>query len=107
MHEVETRAVAAALERAWESYYSLGETADLPNHFAMLLFTLREHEAALRFLERSARLHGEKIAGLINMAKCQLACGRRISARRLLRRVLAKNPGHEAATTLLAATDSM
>ncbi len=88
------------VDAAWANYFHLGEPNDLAFELGGLLAELGEHDAALRYFERSAALHGEQPLTLCRMFLCLLQAGRTEEALAVARRVLAIAPEHEAVGAL-------
>jgi glycosyltransferase involved in cell wall biosynthesis len=89
-------------------------TADVLFNTAAALMETGDPHAALPYLERLARMIGEPtdpegahaaIEALSTLAACQLGIGRVTEARATLRRVLALDPAHAHARSLLATLD--
>lgn len=99
---LEHTAVVQALEEVWAGYYPIGEDIELAALMAGLLYRMGEYETALVFLARSQQHRGADSTCAVNMASCHYVLGRRGAARGLLEGVLRRDPGCEAAHSLLA-----
>ena len=90
-----------AAGRVWDSYYHVGERADLGFALGLLYFNLGDYAQALERLRDSLRLHGEHAATLYNLAMCYQQLGQISEARSTARKSLALDPRCEPARALL------
>jgi hypothetical protein len=96
----ERAAIVDAVERVWDGYYPIGETLDLAEAMAALLYALDAYEPALALFTISAAIYGDHTGKLFNRAACLAGLGRGAEAAALLDRVLAHDPGNKAAAAL-------
>jgi putative S-adenosyl-L-methionine-dependent methyltransferase len=61
-------ALLDGLRLAWEQYYPIGETDDIPFGIGALLYTLEQYADALQFFELSLREFGEDPRTTLNLA---------------------------------------
>src|SRR6185312_11804064 len=54
--------------QAWDNYYPIGETDDVPFGVGVLLYSLEQYPQALEFFERSLRDFGEDPRTTLNLA---------------------------------------
>lgn len=90
-----------AVGRVWDSYYHVGERADLGFAMGLLYFNLGDYAMALARLRDSLRLHGEHAATLYNLAMCHQQLGQISEARSIAHKALALDPRCEPARALL------
>jgi tetratricopeptide (TPR) repeat protein len=60
--------VLEGIQRAWEQYYPIGESDDLPFALGVLSFALEHHADALEFFEVSLRQFGDDPRTTLNLA---------------------------------------
>ncbi len=85
------------LQLAWEQYYPIGETDDIPFGIGALLYTLEQYAEALEFFELSLKHFGEDPRATLNMALTLYRMQRLPEALVWLDRTLALDPTNELA----------
>ncbi len=84
--------LAGAVERAWSSYFHIGEAMDLAFELAVFLALLDRPAPALRLFGESLRLFGDDPRTFWNIALCQLQLGRHDEASESLSRAWRIDP---------------
>lgn len=85
------------MEQAWDNYFHIGETPDLPFGFGLLLYEMGYFREAMTYFERSLALHGEAPATLVSIGTCLLQLGDPEAALRRVEEALALDPAYESA----------
>jgi tetratricopeptide (TPR) repeat protein len=85
------------IQRAWEQYYPIGETDDVPFGLGALLYTLERYPEALGFFERSLEQFGEDPRTTLNIALTLYHMQRLSESLVWLDRTLALDPSNELA----------
>ncbi len=98
---VEREMLTLVLEKVWARYFPLGEALDLANHMAYLFYMLADYPRALLFYQRSQNQYGANINVLYSKAMCHSLLEQPLLAQDLLEQILALEPDHEDAKTLL------
>lgn len=101
LNEDERFALLQLVARVWDGYYPLGERNDLAFEIGSLLLKLDFFREAFSFLELSEQIYGKKDETVFAKAVCCLMLNEQATSVNLLQDLLDKNPGHEAAQTLL------
>ena len=94
------QAVVDGIELAWEQYYPIGESDDLPFGLGALLFGLGYFAEAVVFFERSLRQFGEEPSTTLNLALSLYRLQRLPEAVAWLDRTLELDPTNETAVTM-------
>jgi hypothetical protein len=89
--------VLRGIQIAWEQYFPLGESDDLPFGLGALLYTLERYSEALEFFEISLRDFGEDPRTTVNLALTLYRLGRLSDSLHWLDRTLVLDPEHELA----------
>ncbi|MHB8644174.1 MAG: tetratricopeptide repeat protein [Thermomicrobiales bacterium] len=76
--------VIAAVERAWEMHFPLGEDVDFADLIARLLYDMNEYARAITFFERSNAIYGPHTGTLNNIAVCYQQLGQPEEAEHVL-----------------------
>jgi tetratricopeptide (TPR) repeat protein len=100
------RGMTDAVNKVWELYFPLGETHDLADQIASLLYEMDDYAGALTYFERSVEIYGEHAGTLFNMAACCQLTGQPARAESLLRKVLRYDPDNQQARALLAGAEA-
>lgn len=96
----ERAATIDAILQVWTRYYPIGESPDLAESMAALLYELDAYEPALQLFAISAAIYGDHTGKLFNRAACLAGLGRDREAVDLLEQVLAHDPDNDAAAAL-------
>ena len=89
--------VLRGIQLAWEQYYPIGESDDLPFGLGVLSFTLERYADALDFFEQSLRQFGDDPRTTLNLALCLYRLQRMPETLTWLDRTLELDPSHEIA----------
>jgi tetratricopeptide (TPR) repeat protein len=92
--------VVLGVATAWDQYFPIGESDDLPFALGALLYTLERPAEALEFFEISLRDFGEDPRTTVNLALTLYRLGRLSDSLRWLDRTLALDPEHELANKM-------
>lgn len=90
-----------AVGQVWQSYFHVGERADLAFALGLVYFNLGDYSTAMARLRDSLRLHGPHAATLYNLAMCYQQLGEIGEARTTAREALSLDPRCEPARGLL------
>jgi len=85
------------IQLAWEQYYPIGESDDLPFGLGVLSFNLACHADALEFFEVSLREYGDHPRTTLNVALCLYHLRRLPQTLSMLDRTLELDPANEIA----------
>jgi hypothetical protein len=89
--------VLRGIQLAWEQYYPIGESDDLPFGLGVLSFNLARHADALEFFEVSLREYGDHPRTTLNVALCLYHLRRLPRTLSMLDRTLELDPANELA----------
>jgi tetratricopeptide (TPR) repeat protein len=92
--------VLHGVQLAWEQYYPIGESDDLPGGLGALLYALERYAEALEFFELSLRQFGENSRTTLSLALCLHRLQRLPEALAWLDRTLALDPTNETAVQM-------
>ena len=85
------------IQQAWDQYYPIGESTDVPFGIGVLLYSLERYEPALEFFERSLHDVGEDPRTTLNLAMTTYRLERREETLHWLDRTLQLDPDNELA----------
>lgn len=97
---LERAALIDAIIQVWMRYYPIGESPDLAESMAALLYELDAYEPALELFAISAAIYGDHTGKLFNRAACLAGLGHDQEAIDLLDQVLVNDPDNDAASAL-------
>lgn len=97
------RELRQAIHQVWDTYYPLGEGADLALELGVLLIELRAYEDALPYLHHSARHNGRRPKTCYHIALCHYRMGRLQRALECAEETLALDPSSGSAMALRTA----
>jgi tetratricopeptide (TPR) repeat protein len=89
--------VPLGIQLAWDQYYPIGESEDVPFGLGALLYTLEQYAEALEFFQVSLRDFGEDPRTTINLALTHYRLGHLQDSLQWVERTLALDPDHEIA----------
>jgi hypothetical protein len=89
--------VLRGIQLAWEQYYPIGESDDLPFGLGVLSFTLERYADALEFFDWSLRQFGDNPRTTLNLALCLYRLQRLAESLAWLDRTLELDPANEIA----------
>lgn len=92
--------VIHGVQKTWQSYYPLGEDADLAFYLGMTLYILQDYPGAIAYFERSRQLHGDDPNTLYNLVMCHYQLDQMEPAITYLEQTLQLDPNFEAAQKL-------
>jgi tetratricopeptide (TPR) repeat protein len=92
--------VPPGIQLAWDQYYPIGESEDVPFGLGALLYTLEHYSEALEFFEISLRDFGEDPRTTINLALTCYRLGHLQESLHWVERTLALDPDHELARNM-------
>ncbi|MBL8957182.1 MAG: hypothetical protein JNK82_40790 [Myxococcaceae bacterium] len=98
----EAAALVAAIDHTWENHFEVGGDLDVAFEMATVLHRIGQLTRAAHLYERSLELHGRHATACFNLGLCRLDLGDRDQGAMLLKEVLELQPGHAAATRILA-----
>jgi hypothetical protein len=93
-------AIVTGIHQAWDQYYPIGESDDLPFGLGVLLYELDHHQQAQQFFERSLHDFGEDPRTTLNLALTLHRQNRLPDALHWLDRTLALDPTNATAQDL-------
>jgi hypothetical protein len=88
------------IQQAWDLYYPIGESTDVPFGIGALLYSLERYSEALEFFARSLHDFGEDPRTTLNLAMTTYRLDRREETLHWLDRTLQLDPNNELAQTM-------
>jgi hypothetical protein len=92
--------IVYGIQQAWDLYYPIGESTDVPFGIGALLYGLERYEPALEFFNRSLRDFGEDPRTTLNLAMTTYRLERREETLQWLDRTLQLDPDNELAKNM-------
>lgn len=101
MKRKERESVKQALDQVWETYFPLGESADVAWHLAGLFYEMDDFHKAIYYFEKSLEIYGPYSGTLCNLSVCCELAGQQEKAKSYLLQVLKTEPENERAKKML------
>jgi len=93
--------LAMMAKQVWDTYYPLGEQADLGHTLGNLMYELDYFEEAITYLQHSRALYGDAAHTLYNIGMCHYNLQRQPQALEYVRHALRLDPAYEPARVML------
>ena len=95
LNDAELRSLLLAIPRIWDTYYPLGETADLAASLGDLLLALHFYQMAILYFQKSILIYGRKGKIIYKIALCHFKLKEYASAASLLAELRAEYPDNK------------
>ncbi|UCD93804.1 MAG: SAM-dependent methyltransferase [Candidatus Zixiibacteriota bacterium] len=104
--EIQKRETYNLIHKVWETYYSFGESTDVPFHLAGLLCQMRYYREALEFFDLSVKEYGYSPGTYFNMALCHVGLREMDRALECVHKALEMEPDFDPARGLRVQLES-